>query len=210
MKAAMIFTGSGPILILTSFDSLNHPTLAEKLGARGITKYIAYEVSLDKVKKHYGTRFSIVLGDLSQTDDIRVMDIDGHHVFDSFSFEELSTPVYFDSLKKNAPEQVAEEPTESEWLYVKLDEYGKVSESSYMPMLGARFEPPVTIDPSLGSEQIRFQIDALGVIVNATPRIINGRKLVYRGRSSPALGRTDTVVPGSTWRPDGEGGWICN
>jgi hypothetical protein len=41
MKAAMVFTGSGPILILTSFDSLEHPTLAEKLGARGITKYIA-------------------------------------------------------------------------------------------------------------------------------------------------------------------------
>ena len=51
MKAAMIFTGSGPILILTSFDSLEHPTLTEKLGARGITKYIAYEVSVDKVKK---------------------------------------------------------------------------------------------------------------------------------------------------------------
>ena len=62
MKAAMVFTGSGPILILTSFDSLEHPTLAEKLGARGITKYIAYEVSPDKVKRLYGTRFSIILG----------------------------------------------------------------------------------------------------------------------------------------------------
>jgi hypothetical protein len=102
MKAAMVFTGSGPILILTSFDSLEHPTLAEKLGARGITKYIAYEVSPDKVKKLYGTRFSIILGDLSQTDDLRVMDIDGHHVFNNFSFEELPPPIYFPSKQKTA------------------------------------------------------------------------------------------------------------
>ncbi len=102
MKAAMVFTGSGPILILTSFDSLEHPTLTEKLGARGITKYIAYEVSLDKVKKVYGTRFSIILGDLSQTDDLRVMDIDGHHVFHTFSFEELAPPIYYPSKQKIA------------------------------------------------------------------------------------------------------------
>lgn len=100
MKAAMVFTGSGPILILTSFDSLEHPTLKEKLGARGITKYIAYEVSVDKVKGLYGTRFSIILGDLSQTDDLRVMDIDGHHVFNSFSFEELGLPIYYQPGQK--------------------------------------------------------------------------------------------------------------
>ncbi len=102
MKAAMVFTGSGPILILTSFDSLEHPTLAEKLGARGITKYIAYEVSPDKVKRLYGTRFSIILSDLSQTDDLRVMDIDGHHVFNNFSFEELAPPIYCPSKLKTA------------------------------------------------------------------------------------------------------------
>ena len=102
MKAAMVFTGSGPILILTSFDSLEHPTLSEKLGARGITKYIAYEVSVDKVKKLYGTRFSIILGDLSQTDDLRVMDIDGHHVFNSFSFEELGTTDILSVQAENA------------------------------------------------------------------------------------------------------------
>lgn len=98
MKAGMIFSGSGPILILTTFDSLQDPKLAEKLAARGMKKYIAYEVSLEKVKKNYGTRFSVILGDLSQTDDLRVMDIDGHHVFHSFSFEELSAPIYYPPL----------------------------------------------------------------------------------------------------------------
>lgn len=94
MKAAMIMTGSGPILILTSFDSLEDPTLVEKLAGRGMSKYIAYEVSVDKVKKLYGTRFSIIVGDLSQTDDLRILDIDGHHVFNNFSMEELGAPIY--------------------------------------------------------------------------------------------------------------------
>lgn len=98
MKAGMIFTGSGPILILTTFESLQDPKLAEKLAARGMKKYIAYEVSVDKVKQQYGTRFSVILGDLSQTDDLRVMDIDGHHVFNSFSFSELGPPIYYPPL----------------------------------------------------------------------------------------------------------------
>jgi hypothetical protein len=102
MKAAMVMTGSGPIMILTSFDSLEHPALAEKLKGRGIAKFIAYEVEVDKVKKLYGTRFSIILGDLSQTDDLRILDIDGHHVFNSFSLDELGPPIYSPSMEKTA------------------------------------------------------------------------------------------------------------
>lgn len=98
MKAAMVFTGSGPILILTTFDTLDAPGLLERLAARGIKKFIAHEVNLDKVKKQYGTRFSVILGDLSQTDDLRVMDIDGHHVFNNFAFDELGPPIYHPAL----------------------------------------------------------------------------------------------------------------
>jgi hypothetical protein len=94
MKAAMVFSGSGPILILTTYESLEAAGLVERLAARGIKKYIAYEVDVEKVKRQYGTRFSIILGDLSQTDDLRVMDIDGHHVFHNFSFEELGPATY--------------------------------------------------------------------------------------------------------------------
>jgi hypothetical protein len=94
MKAAMIFTGSGPILVLTTFETLEDPAFIERLRARGISKFIAHEVSVDKVKKQYGTRFSVILGDLSQSDDLRVMDIDGHHVFNSFGFDELGPAVY--------------------------------------------------------------------------------------------------------------------
>jgi hypothetical protein len=34
------------------------------------------------------------MGDLKQTDDLRVLDYDGHHVFFNFSLSELGPPVY--------------------------------------------------------------------------------------------------------------------
>ena len=46
MKAGIIFTGTGPILILTSYESLEEPKLTAKLAAKGIKKYIASELPL--------------------------------------------------------------------------------------------------------------------------------------------------------------------
>ena len=94
MKAGVFFTGTGPILLLTSYDSLADSKLVDKLSAKGIKKFIAYEVDEDIVKKRYGTQFDIVMGDLHQADDLRVLDYDGHHVFNNFSFNEIKGPVY--------------------------------------------------------------------------------------------------------------------
>ena len=65
MKAGIFFTGTGPILILTSYKSLDDPNLAEKLKLKGIKKYIAYEVPEDQVKHQYGQHFNVILGDLT-------------------------------------------------------------------------------------------------------------------------------------------------
>ena len=94
MKAGIYFTGSGPILLLTSYGSLVDRRLVEKLAAKGITKYIAYEVPLESVRERYGNHYNVVLGDLKQEDDLRVLDYNGHHVFHSFTFEELGEPIY--------------------------------------------------------------------------------------------------------------------
>ncbi|MDA2919277.1 hypothetical protein MYX76_07285 [Desulfobacterota bacterium AH_259_B03_O07] len=93
MKAGIFFTGSGPILILTSYDTLTDPQLVDKLNSKGIKKFIAYEVPVDKVKEKYGTHFNVIMGDLYQTDDLRVLDYDGHHVFYNFSLKELGQPI---------------------------------------------------------------------------------------------------------------------
>ncbi|MDD5204745.1 MAG: hypothetical protein PHS17_04960 [Desulfobacterales bacterium] len=96
MKAAIIFTGTGPILILTTYEALDHPILVAKLKAKGITKYIASEVPLEKVKSSYGNHYQVVLGDLRQSDDLRVMDYNGYNVFHTFTFSEMSKPIYFE------------------------------------------------------------------------------------------------------------------
>ena len=97
MKAGIFFTGTGPILILTSYESLDDPKLVEKLALKGIKKYIAYEIQEDLVKQKYGKHFDVILNDLKQTDDLRVLDYDGHHVFYNFSIDEIGEPIYHEA-----------------------------------------------------------------------------------------------------------------
>ena len=97
MKAGIFFTGTGPILVLTTYDALDDSKLIEKLSAKGIKKFIAYEVSENIVKEKYGLQFKTIMGDLHQTDDLRVLDYNGHHIFNNFSFNELEEPVFYDA-----------------------------------------------------------------------------------------------------------------
>lgn len=96
MKAGICFTGTGPILFLTTYDSFLNPELIDKLAAKGIKKFIVYEVSVDRVQEKYGNHFDVIMGDLRQESDLRVMDYDGHHVFYQFSLKELGEPVVYD------------------------------------------------------------------------------------------------------------------
>lgn len=96
MKAGILFTGTGPILILTSYNSLTSDELLKKLAVKGIRKFIGFEVPEKMVKEKYGNHFNVVMGDLKQKDDLRVLDYDGHHVFYNFSLNELSEPIFHD------------------------------------------------------------------------------------------------------------------
>ncbi len=89
MKAGIIFTGSGPILLLTTYRSLRDRGLGLKLEAKGIRKFMAFEVPVETVRSRYGPHFTIVSDDLMTIDDLRVLDYDGHHVFNNFRLSEL-------------------------------------------------------------------------------------------------------------------------
>jgi len=93
MKAGIYFTGSGPILLLTSYESLTDPRLIEKLAAKGIKKFLAFEVPVETARERYGHHFSVVMGDLHQQDDLRVLDYDGHHVMGNFRLKEIGAPL---------------------------------------------------------------------------------------------------------------------
>jgi hypothetical protein len=97
MKAGIFFTGTGPILILTSYESFTDHRFVKMLSTKGIKKFIAYEVSEEKVKERYGNHYNVILGDLKQSDDLRVLDYDGHHVFYNFPLEELVNPIHYES-----------------------------------------------------------------------------------------------------------------
>jgi len=94
MKAGLIFTGTGPILILTTYDSFKDEKLVQKLASKGINKFIACDLPLETVKKKYGNHYAVVMGDLKQTDDLRVLDYNGYNVFYNFTFAEMGKPVY--------------------------------------------------------------------------------------------------------------------
>ena len=96
MKVLMLFTGSGPIVILSSHDSATNPVLLEKLKAKGIERFLAYELPLDVAKRRYGGHFGTVVNDLHETDDLRVLDYNGERAFGLFGLDELKNPIVHD------------------------------------------------------------------------------------------------------------------
>lgn len=94
MKAAIVVSGSSPILVLTTYEHLDSAKFAEKLERKGIKKYIALELPLEMVKERYGHHYDVIMEDLKQTDDLRVLDYDGHHVYLTFKFSEMGKAVY--------------------------------------------------------------------------------------------------------------------
>lgn len=94
MKAGIVFGGTGPILILTSYASLEDPSLIKVLATKGLDKFIAYEVDLEKVRKVYGTHFDVILKDVRQTDDLRVLDYNGFNIMHSFSLKKDTGPAF--------------------------------------------------------------------------------------------------------------------
>ena len=96
MKAALIMTGSGPIVILTSHASLTDPILLGKLKAKGIDKFIAYEVPIELAEARYGGHFQVVRRDVRETDDLRVLDFNGERAFRLFRLSELGSPIMYE------------------------------------------------------------------------------------------------------------------
>ena len=96
MKAAMIFTGSGPIVVLTSHKSLTDASLIEKFAAKGISRFIAYDIPLELAEERYGGHYKVVVNDLHETDDLRVLDFNGQRAFGLFKLSELGEQITFE------------------------------------------------------------------------------------------------------------------
>ena len=93
MKSLLLLTASGPLLILTSHESLRDQKLLEVLKHKGIGKFVAFEVPLSLAKERYGGHFQAVESNLHETDDLRILDFNGQRIFQLFRFDELGSPI---------------------------------------------------------------------------------------------------------------------
>jgi hypothetical protein len=102
MKGILVFGGGGLLLLLSSYPTIDHPELVEKLHAKGLEKYIAYEVPVDRCRDLYGHRYRDIVRDLETSNDMRVLDFDGHHIFLNFSLRTLGLPYVHDDESDSA------------------------------------------------------------------------------------------------------------
>jgi len=103
MKAYLILSGSGPMVVLTSYGSIENPALLEKLASKGIRKFIAAEVPVDLARERYDRQFKEVVQDLHQADDLRVLDYNGQRAMDMFSFSEMGNFIFHDPNWERIP-----------------------------------------------------------------------------------------------------------
>ncbi len=94
-RTYLIFTGTGPILVLSTYPQLTDQRLLDKLRYKGINKFLAYEVDIAAVRERYADSFDNIAGNLEETEDIRVLDFNGHQIMANFSLDELGEPIKY-------------------------------------------------------------------------------------------------------------------
>jgi len=90
------------MLVLSSHDTPDDEVFLAKLKAKGVEKFLAYELPIEDVQARYGGHFQTVVNDLHESDDLRVLDINGHRVFELFRLDSLGEPFVYEPT--NAPE----------------------------------------------------------------------------------------------------------
>ncbi len=99
MKSYLLFTVTGTKVIITSYDSVEHPEVLKKLRSKGISKFIAYEVSIESTRAKYGKQLSNVYNETFDSNDIMILDCIGECSPEKFSFNELSNPTFYEPMQ---------------------------------------------------------------------------------------------------------------
>ncbi|MCL6584416.1 MAG: type VI secretion system contractile sheath small subunit [bacterium] len=89
MKAAIIFSGSSPILIITTYENLLDENITARLHDKGLKRYILSEVPVEKCRALYGNHFDLVVESMNPDGDMRVLDFDGSRIFVNFTFKDM-------------------------------------------------------------------------------------------------------------------------
>ena len=97
MRSYLVLTERRPLLLLTSSTSITEEMLLDSLHGKGIDKFIAYEVPVEKVHEFYGVSFEIIAADLETGKHLRVVDFDGPHIFSCLSFSDLGRQIHYEA-----------------------------------------------------------------------------------------------------------------
>jgi hypothetical protein len=74
--------------------------LIEKLAAKGVEKFIAFQIPYELAEQRYGGHFAVVKNDLGETDDLRVLDYNGERAIKLFRFDELGKETRHESANR--------------------------------------------------------------------------------------------------------------
>lgn len=102
MKGILVFSGSGPLLIVSSYPTVDDARLIARLRAKGLQKFMAWEIPMDRCRDLYGFTYRDIVEDLLAQDDLRVLDFDGHRIFLNFSLRDLHDGVIYEDERVSA------------------------------------------------------------------------------------------------------------
>jgi len=103
MTAYLVFPESEPFIVMTSRAAVTDGHLEKRLTQRGDGKFIAHELPLDQLRSRYGVPFEVIEAEIKRGADPRVLDYNGRHVLDNFSFAEFGASIWHDFSNSDSP-----------------------------------------------------------------------------------------------------------
>ena len=97
MTAFLVFTEGEPLIVALPKEAVSDGRLVKSLSQKGIDKFIAHEIDVDRLREAYGVPFEIVEADITNGRDLRVLDSKGSHAFANVRFADLGKSVWHES-----------------------------------------------------------------------------------------------------------------
>jgi len=97
MTAFLVFTEGEPMIVATAEEAVLDGRLVESLSRKGIDKFIAHEIAVDRLRKAYGVPFEVIEADIISGRDLRVLDSKGSHAFANVEFADLGRCIRYET-----------------------------------------------------------------------------------------------------------------
>ncbi len=97
MTAFLVFTEYEPLIVALPEEAVLNGGLVESLSRKGIDKFIAHEIDVDRLRNAYGVPFEVIEADITNGRDLRVLDSKGSHAFANVQFADLGRCIRYEA-----------------------------------------------------------------------------------------------------------------